>query len=157
VEHRVTALCENATNEQAAMAVSRVFLPANQSHSKALQAGLKPRNGRLEAGIVAQAAVKDVAFGVVVGWIGRTSTQFRAEEEITNSRFLKRTLHHFLVELWRELRVGRTARIDYNLNPVLPYEGEPRRILMVRMAECEETAHANALAEEHSTVEVLQC
>jgi hypothetical protein len=57
VLHGVAALDEYATDEQAAMAVGGVFLAANQRDAEALHAALKPRDGRLEAGVVAQPAV----------------------------------------------------------------------------------------------------
>jgi hypothetical protein len=151
VLHGVAALGEHASDEQAAMAVGGVFLAANQGHAEALHAGFKARDGRLKEGVVAEPAVKDSAFGVVVGGIGRASTQFRAKEKVTDSRFLQGTLHELLVELRNVLRVGRTARIDYHINAVPAEEGKPSREIMVGVAECKETAHAQALAEEDST------
>jgi hypothetical protein len=119
MNHDVAALREHAADEQAAMAVSRVLLAANQGHAESLHAGFKPCDPRLEAGVVAQTAIKNAAFGVVVGRIGRPSAEFRPEKEIPDSGFLQRSLHQFLIELRDVLRVGRTARIDHYLNLVL--------------------------------------
>jgi hypothetical protein len=105
VEHGVAALSENAADEQSSMAVGWVFLAAKQGDTEALDAGFKTHDGRLEAGIIAKPAIKDTAFGVVVGGIGRAATQLRAKVEITDSRFLQGTLHKFPVELRDVLRV----------------------------------------------------
>jgi hypothetical protein len=67
VEHGVAALSENAADEQSSMAVGWVFLAAKQGDAEALDAGFKTHDGRLEAGIIAKPAIKDAAFGVVVG------------------------------------------------------------------------------------------
>jgi len=151
VSHDVAALGEHAANEQAAMAVGGVFLAADQGHAEARHAGLKPRNGCLKESVVAEPAVKYAAFGVVVGRIRWASTQLRAEKEIADSRFIQGALHKFLVELRDVLRVGRAARIDYHFNAVLAQKGKPCREVMIGVADGEETAHAQALAEENST------
>jgi len=151
VNHGVAALGEYAANEQAAMAVGGVFLAANQGHAEALHASLKSRNGCLKKSVVAEPAVKDAAFGVVVGGIGRTSAQLRAEKEIADSSFLQKTLHEFLVKLRNILRVWRAARIDYHINAVPAEEGKPHINGVVGVAECKEIAHAQALKEENST------
>ena len=154
--HGVAALNEYAANEQAAMAVGGIFLAANQGHAVALHAAFQPRDPRLEAGIVAQTAIEDAALGVVVAGIGRTATQFCAEEEIADSRLLQRALHQLLVELRDVLRVGRASRIDHHFDRVPAEQGKPRRKIVVGVADGEETAHAQALAEENSTEEALR-
>jgi hypothetical protein len=53
VKHGVAVLAKDATDEQAAMTVCRVFLAANQGDAEALHAGFKASNGCLEMGIVA--------------------------------------------------------------------------------------------------------
>jgi hypothetical protein len=156
VEHGVAALGENAADEQAAMAVGWVFLAAKQGYTEAFHAGLKAADGRLEAGVVAEPAVKNTAFGIVISGIGGAATQLLAKEEVTDSRLLQRALHEFLVELRDVLRVGRAARIDHHLNPVLADEGEPCFEVVVGVTEGEETAHAQALAEEDSTEAVVR-
>jgi hypothetical protein len=156
VLHGVAALGEHAADEQAAMAVGGVFLAADQGHAEALHASLKPRNGCLKEGVVAEPAVKDAAFGVVVGRIRWASTQLSAEKEVTYSRFLQRALHKFLVELRDVLRVGRAARIDYDFNAVLAKKGKPDWEVVVGVADGEETAHAQALAEEDSTYAAIR-
>jgi hypothetical protein len=88
VEHGVAALGEDAADEQAAMAVGRVFLAAKQRHAKALHSGFKAGDGCMESGVVAQPTVKDAAFGVIVIRIRRASTQFGAEKEIADSGLL---------------------------------------------------------------------
>ena len=151
--HGVAALGEHAADEQAAMAVGGVFLAANQGHAEALHAGFKARDGRLEAGVVAQTAIKNAAFGVVVGRIRRTPAQFCAEKQIADSRFLQRTLHQLLVELRDVFRVGRAARIHHHLDSRAGEKSKPRLEIVVGMAESEKAAHARTLAVQDSTRE----
>jgi hypothetical protein len=156
VLHGVAALSEDAANEQAAMAVGGVFFAADQGHAEAFHAALKPRNGCLKEGVVAEPAVKDAAFGVVVGRIRWASTQLRAEKEIANPRFLQGALHELLVKLRDVLRVGRAARIDYYFNVMLAQKSKPDREVVVGVADGEEAAHAQALAEEDSTYAAIR-
>jgi hypothetical protein len=99
VLHGVAVFGEDAADEQAAMAVSGVFLAADQSDAKALHAGFEARDGGLEAGIVAEAAVEHSAFGVVIGGIGGTAAQLLAEEKIADVRLFKGALHQLPVKL----------------------------------------------------------
>jgi hypothetical protein len=66
VEHCVTVFYEDAADEQAAMAVGRVFFSANQDHTEGSNTGLKAGDGCLEMFVVAESAIEDSAFGVVV-------------------------------------------------------------------------------------------
>jgi len=149
--HGVATLSEDAANEQAAMAVGGVLLSADQGHAEALHAGLKARDGCLKEGVVAEPAVKDAAFGIVVGRIRWASAQLHAEKKIADPRFLQGTLHELLVELRNVLRIGRAARIDYHLYAMLAQKGKPDREVVVGVADGEETAHAQALEKENST------
>jgi hypothetical protein len=142
VKHGVAVLAKDAADEQAAMAVCRVFLAANQCNAEALHAGFKASNGRLEVCIVVEPAIEDAAFGVVVGGIGRPAAQLRAEKEIADSRLFQGTLHEFLVELRDILRVGGAARIDHHFNALLEEKGQPSLDGVVGVTDGEETAHA---------------
>jgi hypothetical protein len=73
VDHRVAVLGEYAANEQAAMAVGWVFLSAKQGYAEAFHAGLKPGDGSLKASVVAEPAIKNAAFRVVIRWVGRAA------------------------------------------------------------------------------------
>ena len=141
----MAAFGEHAADEQAAVAVGGVFLSAEQGYAEALHAGLEPGDCCLEAGVVAEAAVEHAARGVVVGRIGGTAAQLLAKKKVVNLRLLQRLLHEFPVELRNIFRVGRTARIDHNLDLVLANKGKPCFEVVVRVAESEETAHARAL------------
>jgi hypothetical protein len=73
------------------------------------------------------------------------------------SRLFQRAPHEFLVELRDVLRVRRAARIDDHLDFVLAEESKPRIEIVIGVADGEEAAHAEALAEEDSTGAALQC
>jgi hypothetical protein len=142
VKHGVAVLAKDAADEQAAMAVCRVFLATNQGDAEALHAGFEASNSSPEADVVAQAAIENAALGVIVGGIGRPATQLRAEKEIADSRLFQGTLHEFLVELRDILRVGGAARIDHHFNAVLEEKGQPSLDGVVGVTDGEETAHA---------------
>jgi hypothetical protein len=141
----VTALGEYATDEQAAVAVGRVFLAAKQRNAESFHTGFKTRDGRLEAVIVAETAVEYMAFGVIIGGILRASAQLRAKKKITEPGLFQRTLHKILVELRHVLGIGRAARIDHNLDVMPAQEFKPGLKVMVGVADGEETAHALAM------------
>jgi hypothetical protein len=142
VKHGVAVFAKYAADEQAAMTVGRIFLATNQGDAESLHAGFKASNGCPEVGIVAQPAIENVAFGIVVGGVGRPAAQFGAEEEIADSRFFQGTLHEFLVELRDIFRVGGAARIDHHFNAMLAEQGKPDRKFVVGVTYGEETAHA---------------
>jgi len=152
VEHGVAAFGEDAADEQAAMAVSGVFLAAEQGYAEALHPGLKAGDCCLEAGVVAEAAVKDAAGGVVIGGISGATAQLRAEKEVANPGLFQGALDEFLVELRNVLGVGRAARIHHHLNAVLADKGKPGFDGVVGVAEGEKIAHARALGKEDSTL-----
>jgi len=117
MNHDVAALREHAADEQAAMAVSRVLLAANQGHAESLHA-VSSRAIPPGSGVVAQTAIKNAAFGVVVGRIGRPSAEFRPRKRYrTPDSSSDRCISSYRTA--DVLRVGRTARIDHYLNLVL--------------------------------------
>jgi hypothetical protein len=146
VEHGVAALNEHAADKQAAVTMGGVFLAAKQGHAKALHAGFKAGDGCPEASVVAEAAIEDAARGVVIGRIGGTATEFSAEKEVANSRFLQGPLDGFLVKLRNVLGVRVAARIHNHLDLVLSNKRKPGFEVVVGVAESEETAHLRALA-----------
>jgi hypothetical protein len=154
VKHGVAVFAKYAADEQAAMTVGRIFLATNQGDAESLHAGFKASNGCPEMRIFVQPAIKDVAFGVVVGGIGGASAQFGAEKEIADSRFFQGTLHEFPVELRDIFRVGRATRIDHHFNAMLAEQGKPGLNGVVGVADSIDTAHARTLAKEDSTLTV---
>jgi hypothetical protein len=145
VKHGVAALGEYATDEQAAVAVGGVFLSAEKSDAESFHAGFKPCNRSLEAVIVAEAAVENMALGVVIGRVLRAAAQLRTKKKISKPGLLQRTLNKIPVKLRYVFGVGRTARIDHNLDGMPTQEFKPRLNGMVGVADGEETAHAPAL------------
>jgi hypothetical protein len=73
VKHGVATLHKDSADQQAAMAVRRVLFAAQKSHAKALHTGFKPRDGRFEPGVLAEASINDMARRIVIGRIRRTS------------------------------------------------------------------------------------
>jgi hypothetical protein len=89
VKHGVASLGQYAANQQAAMAVGRIFLAANQRHAESLHACFKTRDPRLKVGVVSDSAIKHVAFGVVVSGIGWPSAQLSAQKKVAYPRTLQ--------------------------------------------------------------------
>jgi hypothetical protein len=100
VNHGVAALGQYPPNEQPAMAVGRILLAAHKRDAKALHSGLKASDGCLKAFIVAKPPIDYVTCGIVVGWVGRPSAQFRAQKKIADSHLLQRALQKFAIEMW---------------------------------------------------------
>jgi hypothetical protein len=99
VEHVVASLGKDSTDKQTPVAMSWIFLAAEQSYAEAFNACLKTCDSRLEAGVLAEAAVDNAAGGVVIGGVRRASAQLRAEEEVAESCLLNRPLNELSVKL----------------------------------------------------------
>lgn len=142
VQHGVAALGEHAANQQTAMAMGRVLFAAKQGDAIALDAGLKAGERFLEAGLLAEMAIKDVPMGIVAIRIRRSTAEFRAQVEIAEARLFQRTLKNFPVKLGRKFRIGRGAKVDYDFNLMLAKKSKPDVKVMLGVAESEKAAHA---------------
>jgi hypothetical protein len=147
----VAVLGEDAANEQAAVAVGGVFLATNQGHMESGHTGLKAVNGGLETGVFSKTAIEDTPRGVIIGGIGGSATQVRAEKKISNACFLQGALHEFFVELRDVFRVRGTASVHYHLNTVLADQRKPSFGGMVGVADCVKAAHPQGLLQKNST------
>ncbi len=82
MKHCMTALDKDTPNQKAAVAMRRVFFPANQGDSKALHPVFKASDGCFELGIFTKPPINHPALGVIVVWVGRTATQIRAKKKV---------------------------------------------------------------------------
>jgi len=68
----MSALGEDATDQQAAVAVGRVFFAAHQRNREFLNTGLKANNRCLKTCVVTQLAIEHVTCCVIISGVGRT-------------------------------------------------------------------------------------
>jgi len=141
----VAALDQNAANQQAAMAVRRVFLAAHQGHSELRHTAFQPFNAALEERIARALTVEDATARVVVIVSAWASAEFFAEEEVFDAASREIPSQSSLIELRRKLRVRRRPRIDDDLNAVAGQQSGKRLEAMRGMADGVDGAHRRLL------------
>jgi len=109
-------LDQDAAHQQAAMAMSRIFLAAQQSYAKRDDPALQSFYTFHECRIGLHAAVEHVPVFVVIRRISRAATQFAAKKNVFDPALSKFSLHDFTVELRGKAGIGRGPSVHNHID-----------------------------------------
>jgi len=91
--------CENATDEQAAVAIGRVLFAAHDGNPVHVGVFLQTSDSLAEKGCLGDAAVEDISIGVIERIALGAATQFLAHVAVLNPSALNRVFHLRVVKV----------------------------------------------------------